>query len=88
MLLCRMRLIRLLPLVVFLSPAIADVGDVYIPQCDRAHASCTKWSFTTGAVDQCRKSREACRTAAINEAIRNSGMSAAELFESRSLRHR
>jgi hypothetical protein len=88
MLLCRMRLIRLLPLVVFLSPAIADVGDVYIPQCDRAHARCTKWSFTTGAVDQCRKSREACRTAAINEAIRNSGMSAAELFESRSLRRR
>ena len=80
-----MRLIRILPLMASLSPAFADVGDVYIPQCDREHERCISRSFTASAA-QCRKSREACRTATINEAIRNSGMSASELFDMRSLR--
>ena len=81
-----MRLIRILPLMASLSPAFADVGDVYIPQCDRAHERCIRWSFTASAPAQCRKLREACRTATINEAIRNSGMSASELFDIRSPR--
>ena len=79
-----MRLIRILPLMASLSPALADVGDVYIPQCDREHERCIRWSFKASAPDQCRKSREACRTATINEAIKNSGMSASELFAIRS----
>ncbi len=81
-----MRLIRILPLMVCLSPAFADVGDVYIPQCDREHERCIRRSFTASATAQCEKTREACRTATINEAIRNSGMSASELFDMRSLR--
>ena len=85
MIIFRMRLIRILPLMASLSPAFADVGDVYIPQCDREHERCISRSFTAGAA-QCRKSREACRTATINEAIRNSGMSASELFDMRSPR--
>ena len=76
-----MRLILLIPLMAFLPRAFADVGEVYIPQCDRARDLCIKWAYTTNAVEQCRKSREACRTATINEAIRNSGMSATELFD-------
>ena len=84
----RMRLIRFLPFMAFLSPAFADVGDVYIPQCDRVRDRCIKWAFTTSAAEQCRKSRDVCRTATINEAIRNSGMSASDLFDSRSTRNK
>jgi hypothetical protein len=80
----RMRLIRILPLMAFFPPALADVREVYIPQCDRAHDRCIRWSLTSSASYQCRKSREACRTTAINEAIRNSGMSAAEFLDNRS----
>jgi hypothetical protein len=88
MLFYRMRLIRILPFMAFMPPALADVGDAYIPQCDRAHDRCIRWSFTTSATHQCRKSREACRTTTINEAIRNSGMSAAEFLDNRSSRGR
>ena len=81
-----MRLIRILPLMASLSQAFADVGDAYIPQCDREHERCISRSTTASATAQCRKSREACRTATINEAIQNSGMSASELFDIRSRR--
>jgi hypothetical protein len=67
-----------------MPPALADVGDAYIPQCERAHDRCIRWSFTSSATHQCRKSREACRTTTINEAIRNSGMPAAEFLDNRS----
>ena len=80
MVVCPMRLILLIPLLVFLPQALADVEDVYIPQCDRARDRCIKGASKTAAVEQCRKSREACRTATINEAIKSSGMSATELF--------
>ena len=86
MIVFRMRLIRILPLMASLSPALADVEAAYIPQCDRAHERCM--SFSASATAQCRKSREACRTAIINEAVKNSGMSASELFDGRSLRKR
>jgi hypothetical protein len=86
MLLFGMRLIRILPLLAFLPPALADVGDFYIPQCDRAYDRCIKWSFTSSGTQQCRKSREACRTTTLNEAIRNSGMSASKFLDSDSLR--
>jgi hypothetical protein len=76
-----MRLILLIPIIVFVPGAFADVGNVYIPQCDRARDRCIKWALTTSAVEQCRKSREICRMATINEAIRNSGMSATQLFD-------
>ena len=46
MIIFRMRLIRILPLMASLSPAFADVGDVYIPQCDREHERCISRSFT------------------------------------------
>jgi len=85
MIIFRMRLIRILPLMASWSPAFAKVGDVYIPQCDREHERCISRSFTASTA-QCRKSRAACRTATINEAIRNSGMSASELFDMRSPR--
>ena len=83
-----MLLIRVLPLIAFVPLAFADVGDVFIPQCDRAYDRCIKWSITAGAAAQCRKSRESCRTATINEAIRNSGMSASDLFDIRTDRKR
>ena len=79
-----MRLILLFPIIACVPAAFADVGDVYIPQCDRARDRCIKWALTTGAVEQCRKSREMCRMATINEAVRNSGMTASELFNIRS----
>ena len=75
-----MRLILPILIVAFLPRAFAVEG-VYIPQCDRARDRCIKWALTTSAVAQCRKSREMCRMATINEAIRNSGMSATELFD-------
>jgi hypothetical protein len=80
MIVFRMRLIRILPLMVSFTPALADVREAYIPQCDRAHERCIRWSFTASAVEGCRKSRIACRTTTINEAIRNSGLSATELL--------
>ena len=76
-----MRLILLIPLLALLPRASADVGEVYIPQCDRARDRCVKSALTTSAVAQCRKMRDICRMATINEAIRNSGMSATELFD-------
>ena len=81
-----MRLILLFQIIAFVPAAFADVGDVYIPQCDRARDRCIKWALTTGAVEQCRRTREICRTATINEAVRNSGMSATELFDRNSAR--
>lgn len=75
-----MRLI-LLFLLAFVPPAYADVGDVYIPQCDRSRDRCIKRAVTPTAVEQCRKAREICRMETIHEAISNSGMSAAELFD-------
>ena len=83
-----MRLILLIPLLALLPRAFAEVGDVYIPQCDRARDRCIKSALTTSAVAQCRKTREICRMATINEAIKNSGMSATELFDRSSLRPR
>jgi hypothetical protein len=65
---------------------VDTMAELYIPQCDRQHEHCIKRSFTASAAAECRKSRQACRSATVNEAIRNSGMSATELFDMRSPR--
>jgi hypothetical protein len=77
-----MRLALLLPVISFITPAFAESSDVYIPQCDRAHEQCIKEAVTSDASRRCRDTRQACRAATIDEAVKNSGMSVSQLLDS------
>jgi hypothetical protein len=77
-----MRLILLLLAIALPTRAFGDISDVYIPQCDRAHDQCIKQAVTSDASRRCRDTRQACRAATIDEAVKNSGMSVSELLDS------